>query len=212
MAQHQVNAGGPDWVSLEYLFRAFPSSRVQRQAWRQACEAVDAALLARGHHGLPALIPGLVHARLATALLAAGYRSKRDLQERSFLCLGCHAGLEVRILRDFGASQALGIEIRPDVVAASLTAGLIAPGDVVVQDFWEYLKEMGHETFDTVIALAPQRLPMERLWALSQSRLVVGGLMVVVAQDTDVLSIPQATTIGPAMEGTMSWYRLQRER
>ncbi len=68
-----------DWVSPELLF---PSSRMQRQAWRRVCEAIDAALLERGLRGLPALIPGLVHARLATALLAAGYRSKQDLQAR----------------------------------------------------------------------------------------------------------------------------------
>lgn len=86
-------AAQEDWVSLEVLFRLFPSSRMQRQTWRQVCEAVHAELLARGHRGLPALIPGLVHARVATVLLAAGYHSKRDLQARKILCLGCHAGL-----------------------------------------------------------------------------------------------------------------------
>jgi hypothetical protein len=197
-----------DWVSLEVLFRVFPSSRMQRQAWRQACEAVDAALLARGHRGLPALIPGLVHARLATARLAAGYLSKRDLQARKFLCLGCHAGLEVRILRDFAAMRALGVEIRQDVVAESVTAGLVAREDIVAQDFWEYLRFGEHEMFDTVIVLAPQQLVLQQLWDLSQSRLLLGGQMVVVAQDTDILSVPHETAIGPAMEGTMSWYRL----
>ncbi len=164
-----------DWVSLEVLFRVFPSSRMQRQAWRQACEAVDAALLARGHRGLPALIPGLVHARLATARLAAGYLSKRDLQARKFLCLGCHAGLEVRILRDFAAMRALGVEIRQDVVAESVTAGLVAREDIVAQDFWEYLRFGEHEMFDTVIVLAPQQLVLQQLWDLSQSRLLLGG-------------------------------------
>ncbi|PSR21961.1 MAG: hypothetical protein C7B45_08710 [Sulfobacillus acidophilus] len=197
-----------DWVNLEVLYRIFPSSRMQRQAWRQACEAIDAALLARGHRGLPALIPGLVHARLATALLASGYRSKRDLQARKFLCLGCHAGLEVRMLRDFAAMRALGVEIRQDVVKASVTAGLVTQEDIVAQDFWEYLRFGEHEMFDTVMVLAPQQLILQQLWELSQSRLSPGGQMVVVAQDTDILSVPHETAIGPAMEGTMCWYRL----
>lgn len=201
---------GQKWDSLEYLFRAFPSSVRQRQRWRQACDAVDQALSVRGHYGVPALVPGLVHARLATALLAAGYRSKRDLQGRSFLCLGCHAGLEVRILRDFGASKALGVEMRADVVQASLDAGLISPGDVVVQDFWGYLTKAHEGATDTVMALAPQRLAIERLWDRVEHWLVPGGKMVIVAQEGDVLVVPEEARQGPAMEGTMRWYDLNR--
>ncbi len=87
--------------------------------------AVYQSLLARGHSGLPALIPGLVHARLATALLVAGYQSKSQLSSHSFLCLGCHAGLEVRILRDFGASHAEDVEIRQAVVQEGIRNRLI---------------------------------------------------------------------------------------
>lgn len=190
-----------DWVILEFLFRLFPSSRMRRQTWRQACEAIDAAFLAIGHRGLPALIPGLVHARLATALLAVGYRSKRDLQARKFLCLGCHAGLEVRILRDFAAMRALGGEIRQDVVTACLTAGLVGPQDIVAQDFWEYLRLGEHEMFDTVIVLAPQL-------ALAAVVEFVATAVVAGRPATDILSVPHETAIGPAIEGTTSWYRL----
>lgn len=201
---------GQDWDSLEYLFRAFPSSLRKRRRWRLACQMVDQSLTLKGHHGLPALIPGLVHARLATSLLAAGYRSKRDIGGRRFLCLGCHAGLEVRILRDFGATEVLGVEIRSDVVQASLSAGLTAPGDVVVQDFWEYLTNTGEETFDTVIALAPQRLPIGRLWASARNWLASKGHLTVVAQTADVFDVPKEALHGPAMEGTMRWYQVAR--
>ena len=198
------------WDSLEYLFRAFPSSLRERQQWRQASDAVDQALTTRGHYGLPALVPGLVHARLATALLAAGYRSKRDLLGRSFLCLGCHAGLEVRILRDFGASKVIGVEMRADVVEASINARLTDPGDVVVEDFWGYLSRTDGELFDTVMALAPQRLAVERLWERVKNWLVPGGPLVVVAQPGDITGKPQEVRQGPAMEGTMRWYQLKR--
>lgn len=93
-------------VSLERLFRSFSSCVGQRHTWRQGSDDCYRNLLARGHEGRPALVPGLVHARLATALLAGRYRQKRQLQGRTFLCLGCHAGLEVRTLRDLGAKWA----------------------------------------------------------------------------------------------------------
>lgn len=211
MARHGKDTDGADWVSLEYLFRAFPSTRRQRRAWLQACGAVDAVLSAQGHHGLPALIPGLVHARVATALLTAGYCSKRDLRGRRLLCLGCHAGLEVRIVRDFGALQVLGVEIRPGVVRASWTAGLVTRDEVLVQDFWDYLRAASGERYDTVMVLNPHELPLRPLWALAKSRLLPGGQMVVVAQEIDVLSVPPCTVTGPAMEETMRWYRLERD-
>jgi len=89
-----------------------------------------------------------------------------------------------------------------------LAIDLIVSGGIAIQNFWEYLKETDHETFDTAIALAPQQLVLQQLWDLSQSWLSPGGQMVVVAQDTDILSVPRETAIGLAMEGTMSWYRL----
>ena len=63
---------------------------------------------------------------------------------------------------------ALGVEIRQDVVTASMTAGLVGQQNIVAQDFWEYLRFGEHEMFDTVIVLAPQQLALQQLWDLPQ--------------------------------------------
>ncbi len=196
-----------DWASLERLYRTFPSTREQRALWRTTCEEIDARLRRRGHMGLPALMPGLVHARLATALLASGYRAKTELARRSFLCLGCHAGLEVRILRDFGAGRVHGIETHPDVVRVSRMVGLVRSDEVTVEDFWRYL-DFSTEIVDAVLVLMPYRISVGTLWQAVQSKLVVGGHLVIVAQSSDVLDVPAGISHGIAMEGTMRWYRM----
>lgn len=199
-----------DWISLERVYRSFPSTQRERFMWRNAASLVHARLTEQGHHGLPALLPGLVHARLATALLAAGYHSKRELRNHSFLCLGCHAGLEIRILRDFGAGWVHGLEIRPGVVEEACQAGLVERHEISGGDFWEYLSASPFLSVDMIMALAPDRLSLERLWDVAEPHLVPGGHLVAVAQDTDILAMPKGVSVGPAMEGTMNWYILQR--
>lgn len=198
-----------DWTSLECVYRAFPSKPEDRRSWRAASAAAYRSLLARGHLGLPALIPGLVHARLATALLAAGYRAKSQLADRSFLCLGCHAGLEVRILRDFGAGGVLGIEIRHDVVAEGVRSQLVEPDEVRIADWWEFLTaDDERKTWDEILVLAPQQLSLEKLWDVARPHLVAGGHVVVVAQEGDLRDMPAEVDHGSALEDTMQWYAL----
>ncbi len=200
-----------DWASLERVYRAFPSKREERRLWRTASAAIYQNLLARGHMGLPALIPGLVHARLATALLAAGYRTKSQLADRAFLCLGSHAGLEVRILRDFGARCADGVEVRHDVVQEGVRAQLVKPDEVRVADWWEFLTSDARTTWDDILVLAPERLSLQKLWDAARPHLNLGGHLVVVAQEVDLLDIPAEVDHGSALEDTMQWYVLANE-
>ena len=197
-----------DWESLECLYQAFPSTHAQRRAWRAASTAVRMALLTRGHLGWPALIPGLVHARLATALLAAGYRRQADLARSRFLCLGCHAGLEVRILRDFGAADAMGLEIRGEVVDEGLRSGLIRPGEVATADFWDFLTASADPSWDDILLLAPQQIALGKLWQAARGRLAPHGHLVAVAQASDLTDLPADVVDGPALEDTMRWYVL----
>ena len=206
----RVPALPDDWESLERVFRAFPSRREERFAWRTACALVYQKLLVQGHMGLPALIPGLVHARLATALLAAGYRTKRQLAGRSLLCLGCHAGLEVRILRDFGA-RAEGLEIRQDVVEAAVNACLVQRGEVEAADYWEYLSQPPRALRHDIFMLAPEEVPVETLWNAAKSHLTAKGHLVIVAQPSDMVGVPTVAERGVALEGTMQWCRLTAE-
>ncbi len=200
-----------DWSSLEFVFRAFPSSRAQRQVWREMSQSIHQRLLQRGHMGLPALLPGLVHARLATALLAAGYRRRAQLANQSILCLGCHAGLEIRILKDFNAGDVRGVEIRSEVITEAVACGLIAQDDVWIGDFWDFLKSGYCGVWDEIVVLAPEQLSLAQLWPLAQESLLPGGHLVVVAQPSDVMDIPVGAAHGSAMEGTMMWLSLTRE-
>ena len=200
-----------DWVSLEYLYQAFPSTPENRNLWRTAVQEIYYQLKAQGHHGLPALIPGLVHARVATALLAAGYRSNRNLRHQSFLCLGCHAGLEVRILRDLGAGRVYGLEIRRAVVESGMDAHLIESGEVAIADYWEVLHRPNPSaTWDTIMLLAPEDVSLQVLWDTVRPHLVPGGRLAVVAQMSDVKEIPQEAYGGAALEGTMRWLGLRK--
>ncbi len=203
-----VDRACDDWQSLERLYQVFPSTPDQRRTWRSAAQSIDKRLQARGHQGLPALIPGLVHARVATALLAAGYRTEAQLASSSFLCLGCHAGLEVRILRDFGARSVHGVEIRGEVVQEALRARLVDSSEVTTEDFWTYLAEAGNELFDNILVLAPEALSLQRLWHAVIPHLAADGHLVVVAQHADLRDLPLHIPQGAALEGTMQWYAL----
>ncbi len=199
-----------EWQSLEVLYRVFPSAQGQRRAWRTTAMRVHAALAAHGHHGLPALVPGLVHARVATALLAAGYRSKAELGGRSFCLLGCHAGLEVRILQDFGAGGVCGVEQRADVVAESVAAGLVRANSVRVGNYWDLLDRRLLPPCDEMLVLAPERLPVTGLWQVAAATIREGGHLVVVATHADAEAVPPEARSGPALEGTMRWHVLER--
>ncbi len=199
-----------DWQSLERVFRTFPSTRKQRCLWREKSSTIYERLLNRNHKGLPALIPGLVHARLATALLVAGYRSKSQLSSRSFLCLGCHAGLEVRILRDLGAGHVGGIEIREVVVQAGIDHELVRSDEIQTGDFWQILMEDTTTIWDEIMALAPQSLSLDKLWETASGHLSPGGHLIVIAQDADLLDVPSHIDYGEAMEGTMQWYLAEK--
>ena len=206
----RVGGACDDWQSLERLYQAFPSTLNQRRTWRTAAQLIDKRLQARGHQGLPALIPGLVHARVATALLAAGYRTEAQLATSSFLCLGCHAGLEVRILRDFGARSVHGVEIRGEVVQEALRARLVDSSEVTTEDFWTYLAAEGHELFDNILVLAPEALSLQRLWRAVIPHLAADGRLAVVAQPADLRDFPLHIPQGAALEGTMQWYALMQ--
>ena len=206
-------AGAEDWQSLERVYRAFPSAAKQRSRWRQGAARVDARLGAQGHHSLPALVPCLVHARLATALLAAGWRAKSDLRAHSVLCLGCHAGLEVRMLRDFGVQDVHGVEIRALVVRESVAEGLVAAADISVGSFWDWLEAPasgGRLAWDATLALAPQDLALDRLWAAAEPHLAPAGRVVVVAHPPEVGTPGSEWRSGPALEGAMRWYARHR--
>ncbi len=214
MTAHAAGSPDPhgDWQSLEVLYRAFPSAEGHRRAWRCAARRADAALSTRGHHGLPALVPGLVHARVATALLAAGYRSSEELHGRTFCTLGCHAGLEVRILRDLGAGCAHGVELRGDVVAVAMAAGVVPADAIWVGNYWDLLARHALPTFDELLVLAPDHLLVDKLWEMARPTLRVDGHLVVVASPSDVDAIPAEALSGPALEGTMRWFALASRR
>ena len=172
-----------------------------------------ARLDAHGHHGLPALVAGLVHARLATALLAAGWRAKSELRARSVLCLGCHAGLEVRMLRDFGVPRVHGVELRSLVVRESVEEGLVGAADISVGNWWAWLEAPppgGRIAWDAIVALAPQDLALDRLWTAAEPHLAPTGRVVVVAHPAEVVRPAPEWRTGPALEGTMQWYARER--
>ncbi len=208
----QKDTSRDDWQSLERVFRTFPSTLKQRRVWRKQSASVYESLLNHGHHGLPALIPGLVHARLATALLVAGYRSKSQLASRSFLCLGCHAGLEVRILRDFGAGRAEGIEIRDAVVQEGIYHQLVRADEIHIGDFWHILSMDAVTIWNEIVVLAPEALSLGKLWDTVWAHLSPLGHLIVVAQDADLLDVPSHIQHGEAMEGTMQWYLASKGR
>lgn len=149
---------------------------------------------------------GLVHARLATALLVAGYPDPTPLRHRSFLMLGSHAGLEVQILRDLGAATVTGIEKRADIVQAGILAQLVTADDLLITDYWVFL-ENRRDRWDTIIALAPENLSLERLAGYAGPRLTSAGHLIVIAAPQDITEVTEEWLTGPAMEGTMQWYR-----
>lgn len=198
---------GENWNSLEFGYRAFPSTTRLRREWRKLAESVVQTLWTRERHmALPALVPGLVHARLAVALLAAGYRKKADLIDQSFLCLGCHAGLEIRMLCDFGAGFVHGVEMRPEVVQESVAQGLVDSDAVWVGDYWDYLRRVPDVLRNAVLMIAPEDVAFRTLWEVCREHIAPGGHLVVVAQPSTVSDIPDFVSCGPALEGAMKWY------
>jgi hypothetical protein len=84
----------------------------------------------------------------------------------------------------------------------------VEPREIICRDYWDYLAKDGPDCWDVVLALAPENLLLARLKTATSSRLNPGGRVVVVAEPHDVSDVPQDTRMGPAMEGTMQWYRL----
>lgn len=197
-----------DLESLEWIFRQFPTQRQQRLQWRQIAAEVDRRLRNQHHWGTPALVPGLVHARVATALIVAGIRNKRVLLGKAILTLGAHAGLEVRILNDLGA-YAIGIERNSHVVSQAIDAGLVTSEQLIVADYWKFLRS-DLRNWDLIISLAPQSLSLELLAVHAVPHLKSRGQLVVVAHDDEVVGKTGDFDVGPALEGTMQWYRLRQ--
>ncbi len=120
--------------------------------------------------------------------------------------MGCHAGLELRILQDFGAHDVHGIEIRNHVVKAAIHAQLIPAIAVTVADFWSYLSGPPVAFYTDIFALAPEALSLQHLWNAVRPHLVESGHLVVVAQPQDVGDAPPEALQAMALEGTMHWY------
>ncbi len=198
----------PDIESLEWILRQFPSRWQQRTQWRQMALEVDRALRDQHHWGIPALVPGLVHARVATALIVAGFRNKRALAGKSILTLGAHAGLEVRILGDLGA-HAIGIERNARVVSQAIDTGLVSSEQLIIGDYWAFLQAERRD-WDLIMSLAPQSLNLELLATNAVPHLKSRGQLVVVAHYDEVVGRTEDFDFGPALEGTMQWYRLRQ--
>ncbi|MBX5466146.1 MAG: class I SAM-dependent methyltransferase [Firmicutes bacterium] len=191
-----------DLVHFESLYRRFPSKKAERRGWQTLARAAEERLLALGHIGTPALIPSFVHARVAAALWASGVPRRAALAAQSVLTLGAHAGLEVRILRDLGASPVVGVERDPKLVAVGQAVGLAAPTELVVADLWEFLAGDSRR-WDRILVLAPQALSLSRLVQAARPRLAPAGRLSVLAHADQVADIPPAPRPLPALEGTM---------
>ncbi|CAB1128071.1 conserved protein of unknown function [Candidatus Hydrogenisulfobacillus filiaventi] len=193
-----------DLWSLQGLLEAWPGRPEEREAWRTFARRAEAALRERapGHWPGPALVPGLLQARLAAALGLAGLTRGDRLRTR-VLTLGAHAGLEVRMLRDFGF-EAVGLEQRPELAAAGRDTGLLPPDSLVTADYRAYLADPG-PAWPLILALAPEAV--DPAWiATARRRLAPEGQLVVVAYWAD---LPAAwhSRARPVVEGLMGGLR-----
>lgn len=188
-----------DLWSLDALLGSWPATPSQRRRWREGAQAAGTLLQSQGYWALPAVTPGLVQARVAAALLAAGV-TRSSIRGQKILTLGAHVGLEVRILRDWGA-EAQGIEQNRMVVEAGVQSQLVTPSDMVVGDVRTVL-ERDTGRFNHIIALAPSDPEWPSWIAPALERLTSDGSVVIVAYWRDVPLVFHAA-MEDGLEGTM---------
>jgi predicted TPR repeat methyltransferase len=123
------------------------------------------------------------------------------------LTLGCHVGLEDRILRDLGAGRVLGVEVDPRLVAVSRALGIVGEEEIVAAEMGAFLRQ-DERRWQRILVLAPQELDLSALAALALARLAPGGRLVVLAHHGALRAIPPGLEGRSALEGTMLAYVL----
>lgn len=192
-------AGPRDLWSLDALLGAWSATPRQRRAWRRAAQNAEKLLRSPAHWDTPAILTGLVQARVATALMAAGLR-RADLLGRQILTLGAHIGLEARILRDWGA-DVRGVEQHRAIAGAGLQAHIVRMGDLEIGKALSVL-EKDPRHYDHILALAPSDADWPSRICVGLQRLKPGGSFLVVAYWRDIPLIFH-DTMEEGLEGTM---------
>ena len=82
------------------------------------------------------------------------------------------------------------------------------PEEIRAGDFRELLTTDVETTWDDILFLAPEGLSLQKLWAVVRRHLVVGGHLVIVPQESDLLEVSPEVNAGVALEGIMHWYTL----
>jgi hypothetical protein len=100
------------------------------------------------------------------------------------------------------------LEIRDDIVREGVREQLVEPEEIRAGDFRELLTTDVETTWDDILFLAPEGLSLQKLWAVVRRHLVVGGHLVIVPQESDLLEVSPEVNAGVALEGTMHWYTL----
>lgn len=195
-----------DAWSLDALFERWPASPIQRQQWRKLTEALSRELSSQGHWSAPAISPGLVQARVATALTLARLDGDR-LHNSRILTLGAHTGMEVRILRDWGA-RAIGIESNASLVSIGRRLGVVPHSALLKAKAPSFLQK-SHRMWDYIFCLAPAHFEFESWCAPIAKRLQADGKFVLLAYWRDIPLIDM-TWLEECLEGTMggrAWTR-----
>lgn len=193
-----------DLDSLEWLYQYLPASKELRSTWRSLARNAQNYLAKMAHHGLPALLVSFVHARVAAALAASDFPAEK-LPTADILTLGCHVGLENRMLRDLGAAKVLGVEQDPKLVQAGVNLGVVRADEIYLDDMERYLLKQ-QTVWDRILVLAPQTLDLDRVASLALPRLKAQGKLVVLAHHGTLYDLsPDAVPLS-ALEETMEAY------
>jgi hypothetical protein len=191
---------------LDFVLSHWTATPAQRRMWRTLSERLARQL---GGNQAPALVPGLVQARLGTALLLGGYLGP-PLPSLRILTLGAHAGLELRMLRDWGA-EAIGIERNLTLVRAGIQTEVVGTEALLAAEATDYLTRSCSVThaYDLILILAPSD-PAWPTWVdQASARLAPDGQLVVVAYWSD-LPVGWRTLATPCLEGTMGGLLVRR--
>ena len=191
---------------LDFVLERWAATPDQRRTWRRLAELLIGRL---GERQAPALVPGLVQARVATALLLAGYPHPPLPAER-ILTVGAHAGFEVRLLRDWG-SEATGIEQNPRVVQAGIEAGVVSSDALLSADAETHLAQALQKgcRYLLIAMLAPSDPAWPTWLDLASSLLTRGGHLVILAYWAD-LPADWRIAATPCLEGTMGGLLVRR--
>jgi SAM-dependent methyltransferase len=185
---------------LDAILCRWRATPAQRAAWRALVERLERLGTHEAALHSAALMPGLLQARLGAALTLAGY-DRSALQGARVLTLGAHVGLEVRMLRDWGA-DAVGVERAASLVRWGEGAGVTAPGTLIVADAASFLRQ-SRAAWDLILTLAPSD-PAWTTWPeTAAAALRPGGRFVAVAYWRDI-PVAWYDRLVPCVEGTMA--------